>query len=41
MKANFFLTEDVHNAYDRAVGDAQVRSVSLTNGKKPALPELT
>ena len=36
-----FLREDVRNAYDRAVGHAKVRSVSLTNGKKPALPELT
>ena len=33
MKANFFLREDVLTAYDRAVGDAKVRPVSLTNGK--------
>ena len=45
MKAKIFLREDVRNAYDRAVGDVEVRSVScsliMTNGKKPALPELT
>ena len=33
MKAKVFLREDVLNAYDRAVGDAEVRPVSLTNGK--------
>ena len=36
MKANIFLREDVlpmHKVYDRAVGDAEVQSVSLTNGK--------
>ena len=33
MKAKIFLRKDVLNAYDRAVGDAEVRSVSLTNGK--------
>ena len=40
-ESEHFLREDVRNAYNRAVGDAKVRSVSLTNGKKPALPELT
>ena len=33
MKAKNFLREDVLNAYDRAVGDAEVRPVGLTNGK--------
>ena len=33
MKANIFLREDVLNAYDRAVGDAEVRPDSLTNSK--------
>ena len=33
MKAKIFCREDVLNAYDRAVGDAEVRPVSLTNGK--------
>ena len=41
MKAKIFLREDVLNAYDHVVGDAEVRSVSLTNGMQPALPELT
>ena len=33
MKAKIFCREDVLNAYDRVVGDAEVRPVSLTNGK--------
>ena len=33
MKAKFFCREDVLNAYDRVVGNAEVRPVSLTNGK--------
>ena len=34
MKANIFLREDVlSHAYERAVGDAEVLSVSTTNGK--------
>ena len=40
-ESELFLREDVLIAYDRAVGDAKVRPVSLTNGKWPALPELT
>ena len=31
MIAKIFLREDVLNAYDRAVGDEEVRPVSLTN----------
>ena len=33
MKAKIFSREDMLNAYDRLVGDAEVRPVSLTNGK--------
>ena len=33
MKAKIFCREDVLNAYDRVVGDAEVPPVSLTNGK--------
>ena len=35
MTANIFLREDVPIAYDRAIGNAEVRPVSLTNGKQP------
>ena len=33
MKAKICCREDVLNAYDRVVGEAEVRPVSLTNGK--------